>query len=100
MSMTDNGKTFKAGQLIIVEKDTFGLLETCFLEKLRYNTTILYQDNVFIHKHSIGMVVGFITNWVVPAAVVRFSDVKNGQNIVITFNKINSLEDFIKKLDS
>lgn len=98
--MTDDGKTFIVGQLVINEKDTFGLLETRFLEKFKYNTTFLYEDNIFIRKHSIGIVVGFITNWVVPAAVVMFSDINNKQNIVITFNKINSLEGFVKKLDS
>jgi len=100
MALTDDGKTFRIGELVLVEKSTYGLLETVFTEKSKYNTTILFEDNVFIQKHSVGMVVGFITDWVVPAAIVSFSDVKNGQNIVITYNKINSLEEFTKRLDS
>ena len=100
MSLADDGKTFRIGELVLVEKSTYGLLEDVFTKKSKYNTTILFEDNVFIQKHSVGIVVGFITNWVVPAAIVSFSDVKNGQNIVITYNKINSLEEFTKRLDS
>ena len=100
MTLIDDGKTFRIGELVLVEKSTYGLLESVFTEKSKYNTTILFEDNVFIQKHSVGMVVGFITDWVVPAAIVSFSDVKNGQNIVITYNKINSLEEFTKRLDS
>ena len=69
MVLTDDGKTFRIGELVLVEKSTYGLLENVFTEKSKHNTTILFEDNVFIQKHSVGMVVGFITDWVVPATL-------------------------------
>jgi len=98
--MTDAEKTFRVGQLVITERTTYGVLEKSFTEKFRDDKTITMEDNVLIDKNSIGLVVGHITNWVVPATIVTFSNIRNGQYIVLTYNKIVSLNDFISQLDS
>jgi signal peptidase I len=91
MAFEDDDKTFYIGDLVIVEKTTYGLSESIFSKKFKPDTKITYNDNILIKENSIGMVVGFIANWVVPAAIVSFANIKNGQRIVLTYNKINSV---------
>jgi hypothetical protein len=88
------------GQLVITEKDVFGLEEKWFFNEDYKTKTIYIDDNILIPKHNIGIIVKFINNWVVPAVVVCWGGELKNKNLVITLNKATLLDKFIEKLDN
>ena len=89
-----------AGQLVITEKDVFGLEETWFTDHDKRTKTIHFSDNHLIPKHTVGMVVGFVTNLSTPVVTICWGGDLKGKLLVITLNKAILLERFIEKLDN
>jgi len=89
----------RVGQLVITEKDVFGIEEKWFTEADYHDKTISATDNFLIHKHSVGIITGFINGWAAPAIVVGWGGDFRGKKLVVTINKVISLDDFIEKID-
>jgi len=96
----DQEEDINVGQLVITIKDIYGLEEKWFTDSTFSSKTIVYDDNILIPKHTVGMITGFINNWAATAAVICWGDVLRGKKLVITLNKAMLLDRFIERLDN
>lgn len=90
---------FEVGQLVITEKDIFGLEEKLFMDPKFINKTIRYEDNILIPRHTVGIVVGFF-EWIETCLIVSWSGDLKSKKLLIAPSKVITLDKFIERLDN
>lgn len=94
-----NDGELRAGQLVIVEEQKFGIEEKWFTNEDFASKTIRQSDNIPIPKHSIGCIVGFINSYHTCMALVAWSNM-NGKKLLLAADHLTSLENFVERLDN
>ena len=89
----------RAGQLVIVEAESYGIEEKWFTNEEFSSKTIRHEDNIFIPKHSIGCVVGFINSYHTCMTLVAWSNM-DGKKLLLAVEHLTSLEKFFERLDN
>lgn len=86
------------GQLIVVEKNVYGINKKEFINK-KFVDNIIMSRNKMIPKYTMGVVVGFVNENDITMAIVSLNN-DSHDTVMLDTKKLTELKQFIERIDN